>query len=296
MRNVAMIASCLLASVAPLWAQQNGKDKPGDSSKPGAAETCEIRAYLLNKERGAVGTEGITAVLVIEGKDGSDRLIPLERVTPKSGEKKSLHATRPPREVEGTAYFATLITVHPDGSRRSEGDDADRRLAQGLAQDLPADSDKNRFTLDGPYFKANLNPEQLGAFTCQASVRFTIDGVNHTARGFSCALSKGNMKQGALCQRIADECHLIERHLKANEMDKAGVVADRLAASLCEPCCEPKCDLAQHGCKSCCKNLRAAISSGACEKALEALEALKVKCSSCLGNSKAESKPDVEKK
>jgi len=65
-------------------------------------------------------------------------------------------------------------------------------------------------------------------------------------------------------------------------MDKALVVVDRLAASVCGPCAEKKCNLAQHGCSACCKDLRTAISAGKCEKALEAFEALKAKCSPCL--------------
>jgi hypothetical protein len=295
MRTVATIASCLLVLVAPLGAQQKGKDKPEESSKPGACETCEVRAYLLNKERAAVDIEAITAVLVIEGKDKTDLLIPLERTTPKTGERNSFPSSKAPREVEGTAYFASLITVHGDGGRRSEADDADRRLAKGLAQDLPAEVDKSRFTLDGPCFRANLTQEQVASLTCNTGVRFTIKGSVYTARGFSCSLSKGDAARGVMCQRVADDCSLLERHLKANEMDKAGTLVDRMSASLSAPCGEAACQSARHGCTSCCKDLRAAISAGNREKALEVLSVLKSQCSPCTP-SKSGSKTDGDRK
>jgi len=289
MRNVVTMTAVLLALVSPGWAQQNGKDNPGASVKPEAPETCEIRAYLLNKTRETVNIIGISAVLIVEDKNGTELLIPLQVITTKTGEKNALQSNRAPRVLEGTEYFVSLVTVPSDGSRRSEASDADRRLAKGIPQDLrgtppvsPAECDKDSFTLEGPFFKADLTREQLGAFTCEARVRFTIKGANHAARGFICSLSKGISTGGALCPRLAEECHQIERHLKAGEMDKALVVVDRLAASVCGPCAEKKCNLAQHGCSACCKDLRTAISAGKCEKALEAFEALKAKCSPCL--------------
>jgi hypothetical protein len=106
MRNVAMMASCLLAVVAPSWGQQSGKDK---SAPPDA---CEIRAYLMNKDRQTVDIVGITAILFVERKDGVELRIPLEGITPKAEEKSGLHSSIGPREVEGTGYFASLITVH----------------------------------------------------------------------------------------------------------------------------------------------------------------------------------------
>src|SRR5688572_20241931 len=132
MRNVALMASCLLALVAPSWGRQNGKDKAG------AADACEIRAYLLNKERQSVRIAGMTAILIVEGKDGAELRIPLQGVTPKAEETSGLHSSIAPREVRGTEYFTSLITVHPYGNRRSESEDADRRLASGSAQESPA--------------------------------------------------------------------------------------------------------------------------------------------------------------
>jgi len=291
------MAAVLLALVTPGWAQQNGKETSG------APETCEIRAYLLDKVRETVNIVGITAVLIVEGKEGAELQIPLQVITTKTGEKNALSSSRAPRTLEGTEYFVSLIRLPSEGSRRSEAGDADRHVAKGIPKDLqdkqqvsPAESDKTCFTLEGPYFKADLTQEQLGAITCEARVRFTIKGTNHTANGFSCSLSKRSSTEALHCQRLADECHQIERHLKANEMDKALVVVDRLAASVCGPCAEKKCNHAQHGCKTCCKDLRAAVSGGMREKALEALEALKAKCSACLETPKPESKPKPENK
>jgi hypothetical protein len=279
MKTLAMSAAAVLALILPGWAQENGKDKPAVS------ETCEIRAYLLNKEKQTVNIVGITAMLVVEGKEGVDVRIPLQLVTTKTEGKTPLHSSIAPREVEGTEYFASLVTIHPDGHRRSEANDADRRLAKAPTQDplgklesAQAESDRKRFALEGPYFKADLTREQLGAFTCQASVRFTIQGENRTAKGFRCGLSKSSE---STCKPSAEECNQIERHLKANEMDKAGAAVDRLSASLCEPCGDAPCQRARHGCASCCKEIRAAISSGNREKALVALEALKSQCSPC---------------
>lgn len=300
MKNVAMSAAAVLVLVGAGWAQQNGKDNPGDSSKPAVSETCEIRAYLLNKERQTVNIVGITAMLIVEGKEGAEVRIPLQVVTTKTGEKGALHSSIAPREVEGTEYFASLITVRPHANRRSEANDADRRVAKAPTQEPQgkqesAESDRNRFELEGPYFKADLTREQLGAFTCQASVRFTVHGEIRTAKGFSCALSKGNSTPESICKRLAEECRQVERHLKANEMDKAGVVVDRLSASLCEPCGDAPCQRSRHGCASCCKDLRAAIASGNREKALTALEALKSQCSPC-SSSKAEPKTNGDSK
>ena len=280
MRNIAMMASCLLALAAPSWGQQDGKDKSG------APDPCEIRAYLMNKNRQPVEIVGITAILFVEGKDGAELRITLQAVTPKAEEKSGLPSSTAPREVEGTEYFASLIAVPPYGNRRSESEDADRRLAKGSIpepqlrqENAPAELDRNRFALEGPYFKADLTREQLSAFTCQAGVRFTIKGETRTARGFSCALSKGNGTAAGRCPGLAEECNQVERHLKAGEMDKAVAVVDRLSASLCEPCREVPCRQARHGCASCCRDLRAAISAGNREKALTALEALKSQCS-----------------
>lgn len=280
MRNVAMMASCLLALAAPSWGQQNGKGKSG------APEPCEIRAYLMNKDRQPVDIVGITAILLVEGKDGAELRIPLQAVTPKAEERSGLHSSTAPREVEGTEYFASLIAAPSYGNRQSESDDADRRLAKGSTQESPAkqetapvESDRNHFSLEGPYFKADLTREQLGALTCRTGVRFTIKGENRSAKGFSCVVSKGSASRGEGCQRLAEECDQVERHLKAGEMDKAGAVVDRLSASLCEPCGEVPCRRARHGCASCCKELRAAISAGNREKALTVLEALKSPCS-----------------
>jgi hypothetical protein len=303
MRNAATLMAVLLALVSPGWAQQTPKDKPAESSKPGASETCEIRAYLLDKTRETVNIVGISAVLIVEDKDGAELLIPLQVITTKTGEKNALQSNRAPRVLEGTEYVVSLMTLHPPGSRRSEAGDADRRQAKGLSQDLngkqegsASESDKTCFTLEGPYFKADLTPEQRGAFTCEARVRFTIKGTNHTASGFSCSLSKERSSGAAACPLLAEECHQIERHLKANEMAKALVVVDRVSASVCGPCAEKKCNLAQHGCKSCCKDLRTAIAAGMREKALEALEALKAKCSACHGAPKPELQPKPENK
>jgi len=303
MRNAATLMTVLLALLTPGWAQQSPKDKSGESSKPGASETCEIRAYLLDKMRETANIVGISAVLIVEDKNGAELLIPLQVITTKTGEKNALQSNHAPRALEGTEYFVSLLTLHPDGSRRSEAGDADRRLAKGLSQDLsgkpqesPVESDKTCFTLEGPFFKADLTPEQRGAFTCEARVRFTIKGANHTASGFSCSLAKERSSGAARCPLLAEECHQIERHLQANEMAKALVVVDRLAASVCGPCAEKKCNLAQHGCKACCKDLRTAISAVMREKALEALEALKAKCSACLGAPKPDLQPKPENK
>lgn len=278
MKTFAMSAAAVLALVLPGWAQQNGKDP----------ETCEIRAYLLNKERQTVNIVGITAMLIVEGKEGAEVRIPLQVVTTKTEEKKPLHSFVAPREVEGTEFLASLITIHSQASRRSEANDADRRLAKaptqeplGKLESAQAESDRKRFALEGPYFKADLTREQLGAFTCQAGVRFTIQGETRTAKGFRCALSKGNSSPEASCKPLAEECNQIERHLKANEMDKAAAAVDRLSASLCEPCGDAPCQRARHGCASCCKELRAAISSGNREHALTALAALRSECSPC---------------
>src|ERR1043165_2706342 len=116
MRNVAMMASCLLALAAPSLGRQNGKDKSGTT------DACEIRAYLMNKNRQPVDIAGITAVLLVEGKDGAELRIPLQAVTPKAEEKSGLHSSIAPRDVEGTEYVASLIAVPPDGNRKSESD------------------------------------------------------------------------------------------------------------------------------------------------------------------------------
>jgi hypothetical protein len=84
-----------------------------------------------------------------------------------------------------------------------------------------------------------------------------------------------------MCHRLANECSQVERHIKSNEMEKAGVIVDHMSASLCEPCGEAPCQHARHGCASCCKELRAAITAGNREKALAALDELKSQCSSC---------------
>jgi len=279
MRNAAMMASCLLALAAPSWGQQNGKDKSGTT------DAREIRAYLVNKDRQPVDIAGITAVLLVEGKDGAELRIPLQAITPKAEEKSGLQSSTAPREVEGTKYFASLIAVPPYGNRRSESEDADRRLAKGSIPEpqlrQEPELDRNRFALEGPYFKADLTREQLGAFTCRAAVQFTVNGEARTAKGFSCTLTKGGGTAAERCPRLAEDCNQVERHLKAGEMDKAGSVVDRLSASLCEPCGEVSCRRARHGCASCCKDLRAAISAGIREKALAALEALKSQCSPC---------------
>src|SRR6185503_16071459 len=295
MRNIAMMASCLLALAAPSWGQQNGKDKSGSS------DACEIRAYLMNRSRQPVDIVGITAILFVE-KDGADFRIPLQAVTPKAEEKSGLHSSTAPREVEGTEYFASVITVPPYGNRQSESDDAERRLAKGSTQEssakqetAPVESDRNRFALEGSYFKADLTREQLGALTCRTGVRFTIKGENRSARGFSCVLSKGSASRSEGCQRLAEECDQVERHLKAGEMDKAGAVVDRLSASLCEPCGELPCRRTKHGCASCCQDLRAAIAAGIREKALTALEALKSQCSPC-SSSKIDPRTDGGRK
>jgi hypothetical protein len=166
---------------------------------------------------------------------------------------------------------------------------------EGKARVAPAETDKPRFTLEGPYFKADLTPEQVGTLTCKASVRFTINGSMHTAQGFSCTYAKEGRMHGASCQRLAAECQEVERHLKAGEMDKAMIAVDRMSASLSEPCGEPGCDRVRHGCAYCCKDLRATISSGNREQALEALNVLKAQCSDggCL---KPESKRDGDRK
>ena len=296
MRNVAMMASCLLALAAPSWGQQNGKEKSGST------DACEIRAYLMSKNRQPVDIVGITAILLVEGKDGAELRIPLQAVTPKAEEKSGLHSSTAPREVAGTEYVASLITVPPYGNRQSELDDADRRLAKGSTQEspvkqetAPVESDRNRFALEGPYFKADLTREQLGALTCQTGVRFTIKGENRSAKGFGCVLSKGSASRGEGCPRLAEDCDQVERHLKAGEMDKAGAVVDRLSASLYEPCGEAPCRRARHGCASCCKDLRAAIAAGLREKALTALEALKSQCSPC-SSSKIDPRTDGDRK
>jgi len=302
MKTVAMTAATLLALMVPLWARQNNQEKPGDSAKSEGSAPCEIRAYLLNQERATVNIVGITALLVLEGKEGVDVLVPLQVITTKTGEKNVRHSSRAPRELEGTRYSVSLITVPPEGSRKSEANDADRRVANSSSQEpngkataSPVEADKDRFTLEGPYFKADLTREQVGALTCKVSIRFTINGSLHTAKGFSCCLAKGGRIREASCQRVAAECQAVERHLKAGEMDKAAVAVDRMAASLSEPCAETRCDRVRHGCSSCCMDLRAAIASGNREKALEALEAFKAQCSdgTC---SKPESKGDGDKK
>jgi len=298
MRNVVMTMAALLALVGSAWARQNAKEKRGDSSTPEASDTCELRAYLLNKERETINIVGVTALLVVDGKDGADVLIPLQLVTTKTGEKNAVHSARAPRVLEGTAYSVSLITVKSDGSRRSEGSDADRRTAQGVPQEPsrkpPASSDeadKAPFILEGPYFKADLTREQIGAFSCKASVRITIHGAIHTAKGFSCALAKEERITAARCPRVAACCQEVERHVKAGEMNKAADAVDHLSASLSEPCGEACCNQIRHGCASCCNDLRAAISSGKREQALEALETLKAQC--CPGASpKSELKPD----
>jgi hypothetical protein len=301
MRNVATMAAVLVALVGPAWAQQAGKDLAGSSSKSAAPEPCEIRAYLLDKERATVNIVGITAMLIVEGKDGVELLIPLQVITTKTGEKTALRSSRTPRELEGTAYSVSLVTVPSAGSRRSEAGDADRRTAKdgpsaptGKKQDAPADCDNNEFTLEGPYFMADLTREQLAAFTCKASVRFAIKGANHMARGFSCTISKGS-SQGSMCKPMTETCAQLERHLQANEMDKARADLDHLSASLTEPCSEAACQHARHGCASCCTELRAAVSAGNREKALEALHALKSNCSPCAAPDK-ESKTNGDRK
>lgn len=298
MRNVAMSVATLFALAASAAAQQSDKDKAVDASKPGVTEPCEIRAYLLNKERETINVLGITAMLVVEGKDGKDVLIPLHSITTKTGEKNAQQTNRAPRELEGTAYFVSLIKVPSEGSRKSEAGDADRRLGKpsspesnGKPQAAPADADRTPYTLEGPYFKADLTREQLDALTCRASVHFTIKGSVHTAKGFTCAMSRKDGGIGAACPKLTDECVLLERHIKASEMDKAGVVVDRMTASLSKPCGEAACKQAQHGCSSCCKDLRAAVSSGNREKALEALEAFKAQCPACT-SPKSEPKPN----
>jgi len=301
-RTIAMMSAALFGLVAPGWAQQNEKEKSGDSPKAAVAEPCEIRAYLLNKERSTINIVGVTALLVAEGKDGNDVLIPLQVVTTKAGEKYALRSSATPRTLEGTAYSVSLITVPADGHRRSEGKDADGRVAKGAAQepagnqtDASNEADRTRFTLEGPYFKADVTAEQLAGLTCKASVRFTINGSMHSAKGFSCAAFRGGMSQGTTCPRLAAECDEIGRHLKAGEMDKATIAVDRLSASLSTPCGDAGCQHARHGCASCCKDLRAAIASGNREKSLEALEALKAQCSTCAA-SKDDSKKDGDKK
>ncbi len=291
MRTVAMMAATLFGLAAPVWAQQNEKEKSGESKKAVVSEPCQIRAYLLNKERATINITGITAMLVVEGKDGSDLLIPLQVITTKTAEKYALRSSSPPRELEGTAYSVSLVTVQANGSRRSETEKGAVQEPDGKKPVSPNDADKNRFTLDGPFFKADLSAEQLAAFTCKATVRFTIDGSIHSAKGFRCIVAKTGMVSGAPCPRMAAECEKVEHHLKAGEMDKATVAVDRLSACLSEPCGDAGCQHAKHGCASCCKDLRAAISSGNREKSLEALEALKSQCSSC-----APSKKDVEQK
>jgi hypothetical protein len=193
----------------------------------------------------------------------------------------------------------SLIAVYPEASRESEARDADRRVANGGPQEPDGkarvsrgETDKSRFTLEGPYFKADLTPEQVGTLTCKASVRFTINGSMHTAKGFSCALAKGSQMHGASCQRVAAERQEVERHLKAGELDRAAIAVDRMSATLSEPCSQPGCDRVRHGCAFCCKDLRAAISSGNRE---QALDALKDQCSdgAC---SKPESKGNGERK
>jgi hypothetical protein len=303
MRNATMMMAALLALVVPAGAQQDEKDKRPNPSKSRTCEPCEIRAYLLNKDRATINIVGITALLVLDGTDGADVLVPLQVVTTKTGEKNALQSSRAPRELEGTSYSVSLITIYPEGSRESEAKDADRRLANagpqepdGKARVTPAGTDRSRFTLEGPYFKADLTSEQVGTMTCKATVRFTINGSMHTAKGFSCALSKGSRIHGASCQRVAAECQEVERHLKAGEMDKATIAVDRMSASLSEPCGEPGCDRVRHGCAFCCRELRAAISSGNREQALLDLDVLKARCSDDGACLKPESTRDGDRK
>ena len=106
-KTIAMMAATLVALAGPVWAQ----DKSGDSAKAAVPQTVEVRAYLLNKERATINIVGITALLVVEGKDGADVLIPLQVITTKTGEKYALQSSRAPRELEGTASRHDLFRL-----------------------------------------------------------------------------------------------------------------------------------------------------------------------------------------
>src|SRR5690242_19210324 len=85
-----------------------------------AQRPCEVRVYLIDKDRQAVPVNGISAVLVTQDRTGAERLLPMTIVTAATGRQRAPNCVLRARPVEATPYTAALCAVSSEGRVKDE--------------------------------------------------------------------------------------------------------------------------------------------------------------------------------
>jgi hypothetical protein len=187
MNTVLKAAALLGALMLPLQAQDPNKG------------ACEVRAYLLGKDRKPVSPNGVSASLVFEDRDGNEKTVmPMTVVSNKEEREKAPNCVLHTRVVEGTSYVAALCGVATDG--RLKGKDEAYRADHGGPRfdrdwdrgDSPDDREavSEKIDFEVPYFRAVVPSDHVCAPECRIAVRFMIKGEYHSTRTFPCPAGK----------------------------------------------------------------------------------------------------------
>ncbi len=251
----------LLGLAAGVAASQ--EERKDDTSKIG--ETCEVRVYLVDKNRKDVDLKDITASLVLEEKGKPTRTIPMVVTTPRGSEKIGSALSGQKMPVVGTDYLAELIVMKK--ALASVPDPKDRPLD-------PSEDEREAQPRSSSFFKAELTKDQEPGKDCLTSVHFMIKGEKRIATGFTCSPT-GALPQGkADIARTQQELRTLEKAISEHDMDKAKMSAARLCEGLQASAGK---EGHQGECREICAELKTAIDAGNRDKALKLVEKCKKK-------------------
>jgi len=273
---------CLLKSLLPLLALGApvfGQDRP-NNPKP-----CEVRAYLMDKDRKAAPMNGISAVLVTEDQSGKEQRIPMTIVTAQEKQSKAPHCALRSAPVEGTPYTVAVCALGGDGRRRPQPardetggpkiQDDGRAAEDGPGQRTVVD-------FDVPYFRGEIPADHRCGPGCKMSIRFTIGGNYHSTKSFPCAATwKSDAPTCCLHHQLEAECAELKSHLGANQKQAALADLDRVSAGLERHDARAKNGSNRQACLDLVERIRTAMASDNTTEAFAATETLRDTCAAC---------------
>jgi hypothetical protein len=255
-----------------------------DDSK--AQGSCEVRVYLIDKQRQAVPVNGISAVLVTQDRTGAEQLLPMTIVTAATDRQKAPNCVLRARPVEGTLYIAALCAISTGGRVKDEPyrDEGGGPATTGRDQDREPPSDAELVTVDfaAPYFKAVIPTEHRCGPGCTTSIRFTIAGSSRSTRTFPCAATwRAGAPTCCAAHQIRAEVSELKRHLQANDREKVSQDLDRISACIERRDGSARTEQRRLECVEACAEARAALTSDFEDEALSAIDRLQEKCEAC---------------
>jgi len=262
----------LLALALPVLAQDRSTN----------AKPCEVRAYLMDKDRKAASMNGISAVLVAEDQSGKEQRIPMTVVTAQESRPKAPHCALRSAPVEGTPYTVAVCALAGDGRRRRQparDETGGPRVQDDGRTDEDGGAQRTVIDFDVPYFRGELPADHRCGPGCKMSIRFTIGGNYHSTKSFPCAAKwKNDVPTCCLHHQLEAECSELRSHLGANQKQAALADLDRLSAGLERPDAQAKNESDRQACIDLVERIRSAISSDHTTEAFAATETLKDTC------------------